>query len=120
MRASEATGVNTEAGVTVFRTPRVGVSVGYAYRVMWFDRASGATDKLFYLRPRFRETSGSVAMSGLLHFLDFDRAAGSGRLLLPRSHQSRPPQTLPDSSPARTARKASVRSSSAPAARIRV
>lgn len=61
-------GVNTEAGVTMFPHPKVGVSVGYSYRVMWFDRASGATDKLFELRPRFRETSGSVAMSGFFTF----------------------------------------------------
>jgi len=61
-------GVNTEAGVTVYPHPRVGVSVGYAYRMMWFDRASGATDTLFELRPRFRETSGSVALSGLFTF----------------------------------------------------
>ena len=61
-------GVNTEAGVTVFPHPKVGVSVGYSYRVMWFDRASGATDRLFELRPRFRETSGSVAMSGFFTF----------------------------------------------------
>ena len=61
-------GVNTEAGVTVYPTHRIGISVGYAYRVMWFDRASGATDTLFYLRPRFRETSGSLVMSGLFTF----------------------------------------------------
>jgi hypothetical protein len=61
-------GVNTEAGVTVYPHPRVGVSVGYAYRLMWFDRATGVTDTLFYLRPRFRETSGSVVMSGLFTF----------------------------------------------------
>jgi hypothetical protein len=61
-------GVNTEAGVTVYPHPKVGVSVGYAYRVMWFDRASGATDTLFYLRPRFRETSGSMALSGFFTF----------------------------------------------------
>ena len=61
-------GVNTEAGVTVFPHPKVGVSIGYSYRVMWFDRASGASDKLFDLRPRFRETSGSVAMSGFFTF----------------------------------------------------
>ena len=61
-------GVNTEAGVTVYPHPRVGVGVGYAYRIMWFDRASGATDTLFYLRPRFRETAGSVVLSGLFTF----------------------------------------------------
>jgi hypothetical protein len=61
-------GLNTEAGVTVFPHPKVGVGIGYSYRVMWFDRASGATDTLFYLRPRFRETAGSVAMSGFFTF----------------------------------------------------
>lgn len=61
-------GVNTEAGVTVYPHPKVGVSVGYSYRVMWFDRASGASDRLFYLRPRFRETASSVAMSGFFTF----------------------------------------------------
>jgi hypothetical protein len=61
-------GVNTEAGVTVFPTPRVGIGVGYAYRMMWFDRASGASDRLFDLRPRFRETSGSVVLSGSFTF----------------------------------------------------
>jgi hypothetical protein len=61
-------GVNTEAGVTVYPHPRVGVGLGYSYRIMWFDRASGASDRLFYLHPRFRETSGSVALSGLFAF----------------------------------------------------
>jgi hypothetical protein len=61
-------GVNTEGGVTVFPTPRVGIGVGYAYRMMWFDRASGVSDRLFDLRPRFRETSGSVVLSGSFTF----------------------------------------------------
>ena len=61
-------GVNSEAGVTVFPHPRVGVGVGYSYRVMWFDRATGVSDTLFYLRPRFRETSGSIVMTGLFAF----------------------------------------------------
>lgn len=61
-------GLNTEGGVTVFPHPRLGVSVGYAYRIMWFDRMTGVTDKLFYLRPRFRETSGSMVISGLVIF----------------------------------------------------
>ena len=61
-------GVNTEAGVTVFPTPRVGVSIGYSYRIMWFDRMTGVSDTLFYLRPRFRETSGSVILNGLFIF----------------------------------------------------
>ncbi len=61
-------GLNTEAGVTVYPHQRVGVSVGYAYRVMWFDRASGASDRLGELRPRFRETSGSMVFAGHLTF----------------------------------------------------
>jgi hypothetical protein len=61
-------GLNTEAGVTVYPHPRVGVSVGYAYRVMWFDRMTGVSEKLFYLRPRFRETSGSMVLNGMFTF----------------------------------------------------
>ena len=61
-------GLNTEAGVTVYPHPRVGVGIGYNYRVLWFDRASGASDRLGELRPRFRETSGSMVLTGLLTF----------------------------------------------------
>lgn len=61
-------GLNTEAGVTVFPHPRFGVSVGYSYRIMWFDRMTGVSDTLFYLRPRFRETSGSVVLGGVATF----------------------------------------------------
>lgn len=61
-------GVNIEPGVTVYPHPRLGVGVGYRYRVMWFDRATGVTDKLYELRPRFRETSGSVVLTGLFTF----------------------------------------------------
>lgn len=61
-------GLNTEAGVTVYPHPRFGVSVGYSYRVMWFDRMTGVTDTLFYLRPRFRETSGSVVLGSVVTF----------------------------------------------------
>ena len=57
-------GVNTEAGVTVYPHPRMGIGVGYSYRVMWFDRATGVSETLYDLRPRFRETSGSVVMTG--------------------------------------------------------
>jgi hypothetical protein len=35
---------------------------------MWFDRMTGVSDTLFYLRPRFRETSGSMVLSGLVIF----------------------------------------------------
>lgn len=61
-------GVNAEAGVTVFATSRVGVSAGYRYRSMWFDHASGVSKTSYQLRPRFRETSGSVIITGLFAF----------------------------------------------------
>jgi len=61
-------GVNTEAGVTVYPHSQVGVSVGYTYRVMWFDRVTGVSDTLFELRPRFRETSRSIVITGLITF----------------------------------------------------
>ena len=61
-------GVNTEAGVTVYPHPRMGIGVGYSYRVMWFDRATGVSETLYDLRPRFRETSGSVVMTGSFTF----------------------------------------------------
>jgi hypothetical protein len=61
-------GLNTEAGVTVFPTPALGISVGYSYRLIWFDRVTGVTDTLYELRPRFRETSGAVAISGTFVF----------------------------------------------------
>jgi hypothetical protein len=61
-------GIKTEAGVTLFPTPAFGVSVGYNYRVLWFDRASGVSDRLGDLRPRFRETAGSVAITGTVVF----------------------------------------------------
>jgi hypothetical protein len=61
-------GLNTEAGVTVYPHPRLGVSLGYSYRVMWFDRMTGVSETLFYLRPRFRETSGSFVLTGLVAF----------------------------------------------------
>jgi hypothetical protein len=61
-------GVNSEAGVTVYVQPRVGVSIGYAYRVFWFDRATGVANEFGELRPRFRETSGNVVVTGLFTF----------------------------------------------------
>lgn len=61
-------GINTEAGVTVYPHPRFGISSGYRYRVMWFDHASGVSDTSYKLRPRFRETTGSVVVTGLFTF----------------------------------------------------
>ena len=61
-------GVNLEAGVTVYPVSRVGISTGYRYRAMWFDRAHGVSTREYELRPRFRETSGSVVMTALFTF----------------------------------------------------
>ncbi len=61
-------GINTEAGVTVYPHPRVGVSGGYRYRIMWFDSASGVSDTAYKLRPRFHETTGSVVLTGTFTF----------------------------------------------------
>lgn len=61
-------GVNTEVGITVYPTPQLGISAGYSYRVIWFDRATGVADTLGDLRPRFRETSGTVAITGAFIF----------------------------------------------------
>jgi len=61
-------GVNTEAGVTVFASPRFGVSAGYRYSALWFDHASGVSKTSYTLRPRFRETSGSAVITGLFTF----------------------------------------------------
>jgi hypothetical protein len=61
-------GLNTEPGVTVFPHRRLGVGVGYLYRVIWFDRITGVSNRLFYLKPKFRETSGSVVFSGTVIF----------------------------------------------------
>jgi hypothetical protein len=61
-------GLNLEGGITVYATPRVGASLGYAYRVIWFNRVRGVTDERFDLRPRFRETSGSLQLMGFFTF----------------------------------------------------
>ena len=61
-------GVNTEAGVTVYPHRQFGIGVGYSYRVIWFDRATGVDGKVKELRPRFRETSGNVAITGTFVF----------------------------------------------------
>ena len=61
-------GVNTEAGVTIYPHPRAGLGIGYSYRVFWFDRGTGVTETLYELRPRFRETSGTIVVTGLFSF----------------------------------------------------
>jgi hypothetical protein len=61
-------GINMEAGATVFPIPRVGISAGYRYRVMWFDTASGVTNTPYDLHPKFRETAGNVSISAFVTF----------------------------------------------------
>lgn len=61
-------GMNIEAGATVFPIPRVGISAGYRYRMMWFDAATGVTDTSFDLHPKFRETAGNLSISAFVTF----------------------------------------------------
>jgi len=61
-------GLNLEAGATVFPIPRVGISTGYRYRMMWFGSATGVTNTTRELRPRFRETAGSLSISAFVTF----------------------------------------------------
>ena len=61
-------GLNTEVGVTAYPTRRLGISAGYSYRVIWFDRATGVEEELGDLRPRFRETMSSIAITGTFIF----------------------------------------------------
>jgi hypothetical protein len=56
-------GLNTEAGVTVYPHRQIGVSVGYNYRVLYFDDVRGVSETEFRLRPRFNERSGALAIS---------------------------------------------------------
>jgi hypothetical protein len=54
--------------VMIDTRPRVGINAGYRYRAMWFDSASGVTDTTYTLRPRFRETTGSIAIGASFTF----------------------------------------------------
>ena len=60
--------LNTEVGVTVYPHPQVGIVLGYEYRPIWFDRATGMTERRYELRPRFRETSRGVVFTTLVTF----------------------------------------------------
>jgi hypothetical protein len=51
------TGMNTEVGLTFFATPRLGISVGFVYRPIWFTTVRGVHDEPLELLPKFRETS---------------------------------------------------------------
>jgi len=58
-------GLNTEAGVTIYPHPRFGLSGGYSFRLMWFDRATGVSDTFGELRPRFREETRSIIITAI-------------------------------------------------------
>ena len=61
-------GVNAEGGVLVYPHRQLGMSVGYSHRVLSFDKVTGVKDRLFNLRPRFRETSGTIVVSSHVIF----------------------------------------------------
>ena len=61
-------GLSTEGGVVLYPHRQLGISVGYNYRVISFDKVTGVHDKLYELKPRFRETSGSLIVSGHVIF----------------------------------------------------
>ena len=56
-------GASAEAGVVIYLVRQLGISVGYNYRVLSFDQVTGVQDKLFDLKPRFRENTKSVIVS---------------------------------------------------------
>ena len=60
--------LNTEVGVVVYPHPQVGIVLGYEYRPIWFDRATGMTDNRYELRPRFRESSRGIVFTTLVTF----------------------------------------------------
>ena len=60
--------LNSEVGVTVYPHPQVGIVLGYDYRPIWFDRATGISDTPYKLRPRFRESSKGMVFTTLVTF----------------------------------------------------
>ncbi len=60
--------LNTEVGVTVYPHPQMGIVLGYGYRPIWFDRATGISDTPYELRPRFRESIKGVVFTTLVTF----------------------------------------------------
>jgi hypothetical protein len=62
------TGLNTELGVTIFATDRLGVSVGYVYRPIWFTTVRGVHDEPLELLPKFRETSANPTVMAFWTF----------------------------------------------------
>jgi hypothetical protein len=62
------TGMNTEVGVTLMATPRLGVSVGYVYRPIWFTTVRGVHDEGLELIPKFRESSAHPSVMAFWTF----------------------------------------------------
>jgi hypothetical protein len=62
------TGLNTEVGVTVLATPRLGLSVGYVYRPIWFTTVRGVHDEPLELLPKFRESSAHPSVMAFWTF----------------------------------------------------
>ena len=62
------TGLNTEVGVTVMATPRLGVSLGYVYRPIWFTTVRGVHDEPLELIPKFRESSAHPSVMAFWTF----------------------------------------------------
>ena len=60
--------LNSEIGVTAYPHPKLGIVLGYSYRPIWFDRASGISKTSYDLRPRFRESSKGVVFTTLVTF----------------------------------------------------
>ena len=60
--------LNTEIGMTVYPHPKLGLVLGYSYRPIWFDRATGISNTSYELRPRFRESSRGVIFTTLITF----------------------------------------------------
>jgi hypothetical protein len=61
-------GANAEAGVGIYPHPQFAILVGYSFKAIWFDRETGVSDRLFYLRPRFRENSNALALTAAFTF----------------------------------------------------
>jgi hypothetical protein len=60
--------LNTELGVTIYPHSKLGIVLGYNYRPIWFDSATGISDTPYELRPRFRESSKGVVFTTLVTF----------------------------------------------------
>ena len=54
--------------VTVFATNRIGFSVGYHYRYIWFTNYRGVGEKEFKLVPWFGERTNSAIVMGFYTF----------------------------------------------------